>query len=80
MRCQNTHKHTTQHIQVGDERSSGMVFAVGGAYGHSDAVRARADRMIRLSSCVLNHAVANVVLLEQVYRGYTILKGTPYHH
>lgn len=65
---------------VGEEHAAGVVFAVGGAYGHSDAVRQRADRVVKLSSCVLNHAVAQVVLLEQVYRAYTILRGEPYHH
>jgi 23S rRNA (pseudouridine1915-N3)-methyltransferase len=43
-------------------------------------VRARADDAIALSRAVLNHAVAHVVLLEQLYRGHTILRGEPYHH
>ncbi|GLC47927.1 hypothetical protein PLESTB_000040600 [Pleodorina starrii] len=57
-----------------------LVFCIGGPYGHSDAVRGRADRMVRLSSMVLNHQVALVVLLEQLYRACTILRGVPYHH
>ena len=43
-------------------------------------MRARGDDIIRLSRCVLNHQVAHVVLLEQLYRGWTILRGEPYHH
>ena len=58
----------------------GLTLLVGGPYGHADAVRARADVSVRLSRCVLNHAVARVVLLEQLYRGWTILRGEPYHH
>ncbi|PNW72157.1 hypothetical protein CHLRE_16g680100v5 [Chlamydomonas reinhardtii] len=64
---------------AGDEGRP-IAFCIGGPYGHSDAVRGRADRMIRLSSMVLNHQVAVVVLLEQVYRAWTILRGVPYHH
>jgi 23S rRNA (pseudouridine1915-N3)-methyltransferase len=43
-------------------------------------VRARADDSIRLSRLVLNHQVARLVLAEQLYRAWTILKGEPYHH
>lgn len=64
---------------AGDEGRP-IAFCIGGPYGHSAAVRARADRLVRLSAMVMNHQVANVVLLEQVYRGWTILRGEPYHH
>ncbi|GIL79936.1 hypothetical protein Vretifemale_9180 [Volvox reticuliferus] len=57
-----------------------LAFCIGGPYGHSDAVRERADRVIRVSAMVLNHQVAVVVLLEQLYRAWTILRGVPYHH
>jgi 23S rRNA (pseudouridine1915-N3)-methyltransferase len=66
--------------QAGDEGWPAVVFAIGGPYGHPPEVRKRADDVVRLSSCVLNHAVARVVLLEQLYRGWTILRGEPYHH
>jgi rRNA large subunit m3Psi methyltransferase RlmH len=52
----------------------------GGPFGHAKEVRQRADDQIRLSSMVLNHQVAHVVLLEQLYRAWTILRGEPYHH
>ena len=43
-------------------------------------VRDRANISIKLSAMVLNHQVAKIVLLEQVYRAWTILNGEPYHH
>lgn len=66
--------------QASDEGWPGVVFAIGGPYGHAPDVREKAHDVIKLSSCVLNHSVARVVLLEQIYRGWTILRGEPYHH
>ncbi|BDV41365.1 ribosomal RNA large subunit methyltransferase H [Geotalea uraniireducens] len=57
-----------------------LAFAVGGAYGFSDAFRARADKVIALSRLTLTHQMVRVVLLEQLYRAFTILNGEPYHH
>ncbi|MCO4747993.1 MAG: 23S rRNA (pseudouridine(1915)-N(3))-methyltransferase RlmH [Proteobacteria bacterium] len=57
-----------------------VVFAIGGAYGHGAEVRERANKVLSLSSFVLNHEVARVVLIEQIYRSFTILNGVPYHH
>ncbi|KAL6747510.1 hypothetical protein V8C86DRAFT_2907781 [Haematococcus lacustris] len=65
---------------AGDRSASSLVFCIGGPHGHSPLVRARATDCIRLSAMVLNHQVAYVVLAEQVYRGWTILRGEPYHH
>jgi 23S rRNA (pseudouridine1915-N3)-methyltransferase len=65
---------------AGDAAPSALVFAIGGPFGHGPAVRARADDAIRVSSLVLNHQVARLVLAEQLYRAWTILKGEPYHH
>jgi 23S rRNA (pseudouridine1915-N3)-methyltransferase len=61
-------------------RHGTVVFAIGGPYGHGEAVRARAWRTVRLSDLVLNHEVARVVLYEQLYRALTLLEGVPYHH
>lgn len=60
--------------------ATGLVFAIGGPYGHAPAVRERAWRVIRLSSLVLNHELARVVLFEQLYRALSIRAGAPYHH
>jgi len=55
-------------------------WAVGGSWGHDEAVRQRAWRVVRLSSLVMNHDLARVVLVEQIYRAFTLLHGVPYHH
>ena len=61
--------------------SRGLVlFVVGGAYGVSSEVRARADYTMRLSDMTLPHELALVLLLEQAYRAYAIALGHPYHH
>ncbi len=56
------------------------VFIIGGAYGVSDEVRARAQLMVMLSPMVMNHLLAQTVALEQIYRAFTILKNLPYHN
>lgn len=56
-----------------------LVFAIGGADGFSAEVRAAAQHVISLGKMTLAHELARVVLLEQVYRAFTILKGHPYH-
>jgi 23S rRNA (pseudouridine1915-N3)-methyltransferase len=56
-----------------------LVFALGPADGFSEAVRNAAQQTISLGKITLAHELARVVLLEQVYRAFTILKGHPYH-
>ncbi len=56
-----------------------LVFAIGGTDGFSDAARKSAQQLISLGKMTLAHELARVVLLEQVYRAFTILKGHPYH-
>lgn len=54
-------------------------FVIGGADGLDDRVKARAGRLMGLSRLTLPHALARVVLAEQLYRAACILKGHPYH-
>ena len=56
-----------------------LVFAVGPADGFSNEAKSAAQSSISLGKMTLAHELARVVLLEQVYRGFTILKGHPYH-
>lgn len=56
-----------------------LLFAVGPADGWSDVMRAAARSIVSLGKITLPHELARVVLLEQLYRGFAILKGHPYH-
>ncbi len=56
-----------------------LVFAIGGADGFSADARSNAQQVISLGKMTLAHELARVVLLEQIYRAFTILKGHPYH-
>ena len=55
-----------------------MAFYIGGADGWSDAFRTSADRLLSLGRMTLPHELARVVLAEQLYRAFTILRGHPY--
>lgn len=68
---------------IGKHRDSGtseMLFAIGGAYGFSDEVRSRADKVLSLSAMTFTHQMVRPFLLEQIYRACTILNNEPYHH
>lgn len=70
-------------IFLGSERDRGageLVFAIGGAYGFSEKFRARASKTVALSRMTFTHQMVRIFLLEQIYRGCTILNGEPYHH
>lgn len=57
-----------------------MVFIIGGAYGASNFVEERANYTWKLSSLVFPHMLVRVILVEQLYRAMTIIKGEKYHH
>ncbi len=57
-----------------------VVFVVGGAFGASDALKARADVLLSLSSFVLSHHIALILVFEQLYRALAIQKNLPYHN
>lgn len=56
------------------------IFLIGGAYGVDPKIAEKARRKISLAPFVMNHHVAEVVALEQIYRAMTILKNLPYHN
>ena len=58
--------------------SKEIAFVIGGAEGVSSAVAESADHVLSLSFLTFTHEMARVVLLEQLYRAYTIIKGFPY--
>lgn len=55
-------------------------YVLGGAFGLTDAVRQRADRIISLSTMTFPHEMCRLIFLEQLYRAIQINKGTGYHH
>ena len=57
-----------------------LVFIIGGPYGFSPAVYARANEQLSLSKMTFSHQMIRLVFTEQVYRACTIIKGEPYHH
>ena len=59
--------------------SQPLLFAVGPANGFSEQARKAASVLVSLGKMTLPHELARVVLLEQLYRAFTILKGHPYH-
>ena len=57
-----------------------IVFAIGGAWGFSEEVYARADFKMSLSKMTFPHQLVRLLFLEQLYRVFTIIRGEPYHH
>ena len=62
-----------------DRGTQNLFFAVGPADGFSDKARGAADLILSFGKMTLAHELARIVLLEQIYRAFTILKGHPYH-
>ena len=75
--------HHFAHDILGAEQQHGggspVVFAIGGADGHSDLVRRRARKLIAFGRLTIAHRLVRVLVLEQLYRGFKILRGEPYH-
>jgi 23S rRNA (pseudouridine1915-N3)-methyltransferase len=57
-----------------------LVFVIGGPYGFSEAVYAKAQGKISLSAMTFSHQMVRLFFIEQLYRGFTILRNEPYHH
>ena len=57
-----------------------VVFLIGGAYGLPQAISKKADLKLSLSAMTLPHRLARLLLAEQVYRAFSILRGEPYDH
>jgi 23S rRNA (pseudouridine1915-N3)-methyltransferase len=57
----------------------GVIFVVGGDVGLDATVRQRADKLLSLSPMTLPHQLARVILLEQIYRACTLMRGISYH-
>lgn len=57
-----------------------LIFVIGGPYGFSQEVYNRADSKVSLSKMTFSHQMVRLFFVEQIYRGFTILKNEPYHH
>ena len=57
-----------------------LVFVIGGPYGFSETVYRKANGKIALSLMTFSHQMVRLFFIEQLYRGFTIIKNEPYHH
>lgn len=61
------------------ENGSSVSFVIGGSYGLSDELKNRSDYSFSLSNLTFTHQMSRLILLEQIYRSFKILKGEVYH-
>jgi 23S rRNA (pseudouridine1915-N3)-methyltransferase len=57
-----------------------LVFVIGGPYGFSETVYQKAQGKVSLSEMTFSHQMVRLFIIEQIYRGFTILRNEPYHH
>ena len=69
-----------QKIELAQNSSKNSTFIIGGAYGVDDSIKNRADLVLAFGKSVFPHQLMRVMLLEQIYRAYSILAGSKYHH
>lgn len=65
--------------KLGIQGKSHLTFVIGGSLGLHDSILKRADEKISFSAMTFPHQLMRVILLEQIYRGYRIMHGEPYH-
>lgn len=70
---------TAMLVRAREEAAADLAFAIGGPDGHGDAVLKSAAVKLSLGRLTLPHALARIVLMEQLYRALTIIQGHPYH-
>ena len=70
-------KNLERNLASGKQR---LFFMVGGPFGLPKEVKKRADKSVRLSTLVFNQEVAIAVLMEQIFRAFTIINNHPYHN
>ena len=70
----------SEYLQKKMSAGRDIVFVVGGPYGFSEAVYARANGKISLSKMTFSHQMVRLFFVEQIYRAMTILRHEPYHH
>lgn len=78
--AQRTSVDFSQWLEARQRAGRPLSFVLGGPWGLGDAVKQRAAESLRLSDMTLPHELARLVFLEQLYRAFTILHGSKYHH
>lgn len=74
---ENFAKHLQKRFNSGGKS---LIFVVGGPYGFSEPVYARANERLSLSPMTFSHQMVRLIAVEQIYRAMTILRNEPYHH
>ena len=70
-------KYLQKHMNSGLKK---LVFVIGGPYGFSQEVYSKAQGKLSLSKMTFSHQMVRLFVVEQLYRGFTILRNEPYHH
>jgi len=70
-------EYLQKHMNSGIKQ---LVFVIGGPYGFSDDVYNKAQGKLSLSKMTFSHQMVRLFVIEQLYRGFTIIKNEPYHH
>ncbi|WP_204345661.1 23S rRNA (pseudouridine(1915)-N(3))-methyltransferase RlmH [Psychroserpens algicola] len=73
----NFSQYLQKHMNSGIKQ---LVFVIGGPYGFSPEVYQKANGKLSLSKMTFSHQMIRLFMIEQLYRGFTILKNEPYHH
>lgn len=76
----NSVQWSQQFQQCMNNGTKTLVLLIGGAYGVSDAIKSRASQCWSLSGLVFPHQLVRLIVAEQVYRAFSILNNSPYHH
>lgn len=75
-----TSRAFADQLNLWTSSNADVTFVIGGAWGFHDDVYQRMNAKISLSSMTLSHQMVRLLLVEQIYRGYSILNGEPYHN
>ena len=70
-------EYLQKHMNSGIKQ---LIFLIGGPYGFSPEIYARANGKLSLSKMTFSHQMVRLFVIEQIYRGFTILRNEPYHH
>ena len=65
---------------LGLQGNSNLTFVIGGPYGFSESLKAKAHLLISLSKMTFTHQMVRLIFSEQLYRAFSIIRGEPYHH